>query len=728
MNIVPDSILDGWMAEIKAGDFKPVCRVTVQKMSVKLINYDLAVMQSTTLQGSGKFASMMFGQKSKPVELSNLRGCTWNRSLGQFTADGQVVLSNTAGLSVGVLSDEGEFDRPGYYSFARGSATEAQERWGHTKNPANGLIVPDRLIHIYQGYGTEGFDIAPEDDSMLVKTFTGLIDEVILNTDKSLTIKFRDLGRALTDTICWPDVVPWSQYPLGFEKRHETNGEPVDNRTTSGKWIRPKYVTDSNKPYIGRGFTDGGRAYVQSDGGINGHLGRHAFDSSKSSYWLSVGNYPRWSSAFEYVQGTFKTSKVSAVKISAYGGPYTAYVSLMNSDGDWVGHSKIPYASRAVDTNADILFVKLQKIDKGGTVTIRLPKVYSDIKQVRVTFTDLWDSNIGEFQYRAGIRDVQVFSSTTTVTTTTPRIIVGNVTDYSGCISWLLAWGGFFWPKASSGFAFQTQSDGDTVNYVSIPQDMVDGDGNKVLPHGQIWGDIMMSGTYPLVPLTKDNFDKVPIADAIEMIRGILGFNFFIDETGGAVWRLPNIYVKGNYVSGALGGPNAGRTEDVYTIDENETLQGLAATVSSKNIRERVFVANVTGKYGAMASGFNPYPSGLRRFGGFTDQNFESSEECKVMADLITLSQFMSYRTSTISIPANPGIQIDDQIKIMERVTSDTYYHYVQGISSDWNAETGVWKYNLTVSWLGTEPGEHWIVNQAKLDQLTKTYLKNLGV
>lgn len=722
---VPDSMVEGWLAAFKGGQYKPTSRVTIQRVKTRLFNYDLSVMNSTDLQGNGRFGALVFGQPSTPVELKNLTNVSWSRNLGQFAAEGTVTIVNSTPLAVGVLSDDGEFEKPGTWTFSRGDSAEATSLWGHTKNIRNNLVIPDRMIHIYQGYGTDSTKV-PEKDPYLVKTFTGLIDEVTLNTDKTITIKFRDMGRSLIDTIYWPDVVPWTQYGKAFETRHQKDGDPVPTSTTSGSWVRPKYQTDSNIPYIGRGFDDGGRPYVQSNGGVNGHLGRHAFDSNTKSYFLSVGNYARWSSAYEYVQGTFSAGSVSKIKIKAYGGPYTVYVSLKNTSDDWVGHSKIPYRARVVDTNADVKFVKRFTIKKGQTKTIRLKKPIS-AKAVRVTFADLWDSNIGKYQYRAGIADVQVFKSTTVEGTYTPKVWAGNITDYTSVVAWLLAWGGFFWPRDASNFSYVTHSDGQKMYYVHSPDDLTY-KSKRVIPHGRIWGDLMFTGTSPVSALKFEQFDKQPLSDCINRVKEIIGFNFFIDEAGGAVWRLPNIYKLGNYISGATGGANQGRTTDYITIDDETTLLGLSTVASSRNVRERIFVADVSGKYGAMTEGYDPAKANLRRYGGWTDTNFETLKETKVMADFITLRQFMTYRQSTITIAANPAIQIDDQVKIRERVTSDTYFHYVTGIQSDHDIASGKWTYTLNTSWLGTNPNtKQWVVDKDKMDALTKKYIQNLG-
>lgn len=727
---VPTSMTDGWNAQFKGGSARPVHRVTVQKMNVILINYDLSVLNSTNLHGSGQFTSMPFGQASKPIELTNLKNVSWNRNLGQFAAGGTVGMTNTKSLGVGVLSDEGEFEKPGTWTYARGLSAEAQSRWGYTPNEQNGLLVPDRIIRIYAGYGVDT-SVAPEADPHLVCVFTGLIDTVVLNTDKSLQISFRDLARALLDTVAWPEVVPLAQYPLTFSTfpgldanglKAQVDGEPIVTDTTTGSWKRPTYDTDSNKPYVGRGFTDGSRAYVESSGGFNGHLGKHAFDSHLKSYWLSVGNRQTWPSAYEYVQGKIDSAhrNVSKVKIKSYGGPYMVYVSLWNGTS-WEGHSKIPYHSRAVDTNADVRFVKKFHIGKNETKTVKMPKVYPGITKIRITFSHLWDSGIGEFQYRAGCADVQVFASTSTSLTTIPKINVGNIKDYTDAIRWILGWGGFFWPDDNLGFSYVTHSDGTKVNYIHA-------DGPEgFMPHGRIWGDLQDTGTYPIVDLTADQFDKQPLSDCLQQIRSIIGFNLFVDETGGVVWRLPNIYTKGNYTSGATGGPNSGYHSDYVTIDEDTTLLGLTTTVSSENVRERVFVGDTTGKFGSTAEGYNPAPSGLRRYGGWTDKNFASQTDAKIMADLIALRQFMTYRTSTITISGNPQIQVDDQVKIYEKITSDTFFHYVTGIQSDWDAKSGKWTYTLNTQWLGTEPGTpEWAIHPAYLDEVTKQYLHNI--
>ena len=97
------------------------------------------------------------------------------------------------------------------------------------------------------------------------------------------------------------------------------------------------------------------------------------------------------------------------------------------------------------------------------------------------------------------------------------------------------------------------------------------------------------------------------------------------------------------------------------------------------------------------------------------------------MADMITLRQMFTYRQNSLRIPADPRIQVDDQVEIQERTTGEAYKHYVRTISSQWDLETGVWSYDLTTSWLGTDPQGQWAFKTKGLSAATIAYLTALG-
>jgi hypothetical protein len=178
-------------------------------------------------------------------------------------------------------------------------------------------------------------------------------------------------------------------------------------------WVRPAYSYDSNRPYVGRGYRDGSQPYVLSSGGIryNGttRYGSHAFDSSTSTYWLSVGNNPGWSSAYEWVEGSFTSQKVRAVKVSVIGGPYEMYISLRNwtgSGGAWKGSQRVPYRARSVDSGAAIPYLKKVTVGHDATVVVNVPETVAN--RLRITLKATWNSGLNQYKYRAAVRYVVI--------------------------------------------------------------------------------------------------------------------------------------------------------------------------------------------------------------------------------------------------------------------------------------------------------------------------------
>jgi hypothetical protein len=711
---------NAFAAAWKGGTDRPMQRATIQRLSVYSTPYDLNdanQLEDVPSGAKGTFTSIVFAQSDQPIELPNIKSIRWSRSVEQEVATMTMVLWNSEILPLGATpdADTDVYERPGYFTPTRGMGNTSSE-FGQSTNAWQGVLVPDRLIRTYEGYGFDG-TVSPEADAHMYPSGVWLIDDVTFGADGTITVAARDIGRALIDQIAFPPIIPYDQYPVTWSAYHDVDNPDIAVPATG--WFRPTYDTDSNIPYIGMGFTDGGYPYVDSKGGVRGHYGNYAFDGSASSYWLSVGNYPNWSSAYEYVQGKFSSRTVQSVKFHAWGGPYTVFISVY-AGGKWQGRSTIPYAARAVNTHAAIKFVKSVRVAKNGTISVKLPKAYAGATKIRITFTDLFNSGIGQFKYRAGCYDVQV-SGTTTTMKDGGKHTEGNYGDYYDPVKWFLAWGGWYWPSGASGKAFITETDGTVATLNPVGTDSAIPSG-----YGRVWGDFEATGTTGKVDLTLDLFDKKPLLDCITYIRDIVNYVFFIDETGGAIFRSPNIWSIGNYLSGTDGGPNAGRTTTVIDLGDL-AIMGLTSKISSSNIREKIFVANVNGRFGAVSAGFNPYPSGLRRVAGWTDQNFETEAECQVMADLITVRQMFQFRTDNITIPGNPAIQIDDQVRLHEPMTAETYYHYVKSISSDFDMETGKWTYGLETFWLGESPFDRWAFNPAELDADTQAYLRVLG-
>lgn len=700
---------------------RPMVRATIQKIHIVKVDYHQGKDITHTWSHDGKFRSAIWGQEQQPRELRNIKAFTWSRSIDQDVATATLTLYNTRlVLNPGEIPNDEDFDLPGFYTPNRGEDGETfwGTRWGYEANHWLHWLVPDRLVRTFEGYGVD-IDVPPQQDEHMYPSGVWLIDDVEFTNDGLITVTMRDVGRLLLEQIAFPPIVPHEVYPLYWEKYATEDDAP--GVTPDLGWVRPNYDDNSNERYIGDPDA-GPDQEVLGDGLVYGHSGADAFDGGSSanvSYWLSVA---AGRDGFAWIQGTFSPEVVQYVRVVMQGGPYRMFVSVM-VDGIWKGREKIPYSHEdgTVDVNAAIRYADVFRVEDGENI-VKLHTTYETATQVRLTFTRLWDSGIGQHgQRRVAVRDVQV-AGTASETPGSGTHPVGNYGDFTSIVKWVAAWCGFYWPREGSGLAFEKYPGSDTKHFSPPAED------DAVLPKGRVWGDFMQSGTQGIAKLTEDAFDKKPMMDAISAVREIVGFNFWIDETGGVIWRLPNVFEKGSYTTPTSGGAHGARTTDVLVISEEQTLMQISAKLSSQNVRERVFVANAGGKFGAVVKGYNPYPSGIMRVGGWTDQGFETEAECERMADMIALRQAFLFRQDQIKIPAHPGVQIDDQVRIFERQTGEGYLHRVTGITSNFDNEEGLWTYDLTTHWLGDEPFTNWAFDPDVLSEVTKSYLRAIGV
>lgn len=680
---------------------------------------------------TGHFSSMVFGSIAKHGavrEIPSIKSGTITRDLGQDVAEITLTLLNTTISPIGESEDEYtgsmEYDVPGALSYSRGTPTIDANRWGHVETGWEKIIAPDRIMRSYEGYGIDRSVPAGFDEHMYASGIW-LIDTVSLNSDGDVVIKGRDLGRLLIDHIAIPPNIPWDSYPLEWSK---IDALEVEARApTGGTWSVPASDTrSSNDKYVGRGIVDD-PTYVSGAGGVLGH---HAADPITSGYWLSTGQESQDSFVWWEVDLDSPTD-VSAVRLRTLGGPFVVYISLHDGT-DWVGQKKIPYrvTTEDVDLDARIKFVHTERFEREVREDIVLHRRYENISKIRITFTRLkrrpgaknypWRAGLREFHVYHGSHDSMGFDTSGTVLKA-----IGNYRDYTDIIKWICAWSGFWWPEndAARTIAYGLLDTYDVV-YDYLGQD-------AILARGRVWGSFELTGTAGVADLTADQFDKQPLMDAIQVVRNIVGFTFFVDECGGIVWRMPNLYQRGNYVTPSHLN-NEGRHPTYLagsheTLDETDILRQYSTELDSKNLRERIAVAGTDGKIGAVIKGYHPYHTGLKRIAVWTDQHWDTNRECRVAADMIAAQQMFSFRKSTSVIPPHPGIQIDDQIRIFEKVTNETFFHYVTGISSTYDADTNKGEYTVTSHWLGERLSDAWVVRVDQLDHLTQAFLNHIG-
>jgi hypothetical protein len=300
----------------------------------------------------------------------------------------------------------------------------------------------------------------------------------------------------------------------------------------------------------------------------------------------------------------------------------------------------------------------------------------------------------------------------------------GNYSDWSDIVKELLLWSGF----------------------LLYPNSI---DPNSKAP---VYAGIETTGFTPDSELPSDFLNKMPVMDAIHKIKEISGYIFYINDEGRPEYRSPNWWQSGNlnaetgvwqhidalgltvdtqlayynsltpeeryYLATHPEDPNYCPPIEILTIDESETLIDYSVTLNSDSLRSEIIVSSNEPDWkndgGYTVTHYHPPNStlatlrGIERLAMWTNQAFKDPVEQLLMSELIALHIWFSQRQGSVTFVANPEIQINDQIKIVERNTAEVYNHYVRGLSSNFDADTGVWKMTATTNWLGTK--DNWVI------------------
>jgi hypothetical protein len=416
-----------------------------------------------------------------------------------------------------------------------------------------------------------------------------------------------------------------------------------------------------------------------SGGVVHGHKPQDAFDGDPASFWLSVGNNrPDAPYAVEWIQGDVN-EYIDTVYVNPWAGNYSAYVSVMEN-GAWVNViGTIPYDPLSVGRYTGVYNAEIPAVIKVGIpwetpVDIKLPRAYR-AQKVRVTLTNLAESQWGPYPYRGGLREIGVRLSEgigEINTTSTSQLVEkqrdGNYKDLTDIIKDLVLWSGWFC------FEF---------NVVGSPK---------------VYGNLENTGTYAKEQLPDDMFDKKPVSDAINAIKELVGFITFVDEEGGFNFTSPNWWSPGNFfISG-------GHVEDIFEIDELKTLTQYSVQLSDESSRSEIIIA--TGDPERIDVGqsvvyykrpwISQYLRGIVKPVLWTNVAFSDASNRETMAELIGMHIFFQQRQGQVTIAANPCIGINDQVRIYERLTSESGVHYVRGYSMTHDLESGVFTQTLT--------------------------------
>lgn len=621
------------------------------------------------------------------TEVPNIKSIEIDRNLESDAATCTITLYNQW-MDLNTAGQEGELGNPGYFTFNRGSSADAKARWGHVANQWSNVLTPNALLRTYQGYGGRSKTLTQAFvDGNVLLTGVWLIDEVQIKTDGTIDLKCRDLAKLLIEQILYPPLIPENLYPLEY-CRYEWRDVTRQITTNVGGALGERPVTFS---------LSGNQAWYGASGCVAGHCPTHALDGNAQTYWLSVGNVgPNEPFSVEYLQVDVN-AWVDTIYVHPWAGNYNVYISVYEG-GVWQtnGAGNIPYNEAGVGRYNGTYEARIPYVLKTGiawetATTFKLPRAYN-AQKVRVTFTNLANSGIGPYPFRAGMRELRCRLENEVLdnsSITEHLRFDGNYKDYVDIVRDLLMWSGFWLCK--------------TMNSNETPVPI----GNT-----ESTGAFADDGDTGCMP--DDMFDKKTVIDAITKLKEIVGYIFFIDDEGHARFESPNWWRSGNFLEDGTG------TDYAAEIDEKLQLTEYGVLFTDKYDASEIIISteNPTEHFSdTLTTRFVPPTAsalrGMVRPAMWFNGVFTNEADQKRMAELIALHIWFSQRQGNVTCAANPCIQINDQVRIWERQTGETYVHYVRGVHTSHDLDTGEYTMTLTTCWLGDQT--RWAITAANL-------------
>jgi hypothetical protein len=657
------------------------------------------------------------------TEVPNVKNISIDRSIDSDSATCTISIYNQ-NMDPNDSGQELELGSPGYFTWSRGTNPVANTRWGHEANAWQNVLTPNALLRTYQGFGgtTKTIEDARADGN-IVLTGVWLVDEVRVQTNGEIELRCRDMAKLLIEQKLYPPLVPSASYPLDYRRIYE-----YYTVVLAGAGERPMtFSLSGNQPWYG-GQGCYGRAPHQ-------HCPTHVLDENNESYWLSVGNDRDTSPwAFEYIEFDVGGGPIDTVSIWAKAGGsggYQCFISIME-DGVWQGPGMIDssvYAPMHIGRygpengaqwaawEANIPYVMQAGVPYDSSTDITLPRIYN-AQKIRLGFTNLWASGVGNYQFRAAIRRVRVRLQKD-VTEQRKRFIK-NFDDFADIVKELLLWSGW-WLCETTDAGLPCKTGGNAYPQVFGNIECTGVPGN----------DLEVEGAQFEYVLPKEMVDKVPVIDAINALKEIVGYLFYVDEDGAARFQSPNWWQSGNFDEFGQ------HTNFIPDIDERVQLTDYALSYSDQAQQSEIIVSSyeptlnlsdtithrIVPPNAQLLKGMvKVWPWINGHFGGAATNGEagasaeQAKQEIRILAELVTLHMWFRQRVGMVQCVANPAIQIDDQVRIYERQSGETYIHYVRGINTNHDLDAGTYTMNLTTHWMGT--ADHWAITRDNMTGL----------
>ena len=694
------------------------------------------------------------------TEVPNIATIQIERSIDQDAATCTITLFNQQMLELGaqpLVDGDGTtiLGQPGYFTFNYGDSAESRNKWGHSENEWNDVIVPNALLRTYQGYGGHNKPImeAVEDGNLLL-TGVWLVDEVRIGSDGMMTIACRDMAKLLIEQHLYPPLVPSSEYPLHYCRFYKySNVQPrVDYGVAAGmkKWITGIQHDVENDGYWLCG----------SDGSVFAY-GNTFFQGSRSGEFLDP-DFPKITSIASTASGKGYWILRSDGKVYAFGdAPHLGDLTTLPGDGlDLTVHAAV-----GIDRfqNGYVMVLNDGRVyvfgcpyhgnpNEDGYITGSLTNGQSQAVAIMATSVGYWvvDDRGMVWTYASGglmfhhgnlppaLPDICSGAAATpsgggyylVLTTgavyqfgdavhrgdTGTNIPQNKITDITVKSDnggyWLVGEDGAVYTYGSVQFYGALPGDysetfttpGNYEDYTDIVRDLLLWAGFHLYDNGQndhVYGNLETTGAYAEECISDDLFDKRPVIDAITQLKEIVGYLFWVDEEGAAHFESPNWWAPGNYL------PDGSLTAVIPEVDEKRQLTRYSVSANDRSLRSEIIISTeqpTEALDSTVTTIYRPEDDGLRgivRPAMWVNGVFTDEAEQRIMAELIALHIFFSQRLGSVEMAANPMLQINDQVRIFERMTGETFVHYIRGISSSHNLQTGEYTMTLTTHWLG---------------------------
>lgn len=757
MRTIPPAIWRLWeQGGPFVGDNKAHGRVTVER------DWFLNTTSDVTTADPRKYPFRWFQRwdnSQTETEVPNIKQISIDRSLDADAATCDITVYNQE-MDANVSGQSQILGKPGVFTW-RIPDKAAVARWAQLKGPWADVLIPNALLRTYQGFG--GHDKAMAQaiaDGNLVLTGVWLIDEVRPGTDGMLNIKCRDMAKLLIEQQLYPPLVPAALYPLDYHRWTDTYilqkavpyydyTDPVEYSPSPPEG--PKYVTD-----IAMGATDKGYWILGTDGGVfaeletfygsrGGEYAEGGFDDAPMmgiagdplgrGYWLVSSNGAVYTFGEVQFYGGMHGQSINApiAKITAH--PDGRGYWLVGEDGAVYAFGSAQVFGTHPPTNGrkvvDLCATKSGNgywllSDNGGVFAYGDAPFHGGYTDNSDNLTVAMASTPNDAGYWIVRRngDVSPFGDAPWAASNGPwewdnskRVlndpIFSIASTHSGYGYVLVGGDGGVFSFGNAPFSGSLPGDwmghfrteGNYKDYVDIIRDLLLWSGWLLYGTGKddVYGNLEATGIYAEDQLPQEMFDKKPVIDGINSIKEIVGYHFWVDDEGAAHFESPNWFNVGNFME------DGSHVNTVPEIDEARQLTDYSVSFTDRAMRSEIIVttydptAHIEGTMTARVKVDTPGVDLIRGMVRplMTGLPLDAKlEEAQRMAELIALHIQRSLRLGSASCVANPAIQINDQVRIQERNTNETYIHYVRGIRTDHDLDSGVWTMQLTTNWL----------------------------